>query len=483
MADSDNTNTCMGFVLKERLGYGGFSWTHRAVRGDGTEAALKFTPVSCGNPRQQDRQDEEKKTELQVLNNINHPNIVNLIDFTEHFDYTHVENNTTRDTFVFALELCGNGEMFDLIYYTGKFDERLARTFFRQILLGLQAMHDAGFAHRDIKPQNVLLDANFQVKLADFGSSKAFTENNLMRTTRVGTRGYQAPELLLGRGYTRKADLFSCGVLLFVSLTKHPPFKQAQADDQWFRQIAKRQFGRFWGKHPRDKAVLSDAVKDLFVNLCCYQPLDRIDCAGALAHPWMQEEIIPPEAMVEHCIEMRREAKEARGKDKARNPDTWQSVNQRGPKIVPPTIPTTRRFYAYHTESHPNQLLKRLQMHFEEDYECDLREAECLLEITCDVQTDQDTLDHDGEIKVLIRGYKEGPQMPENYNHETQTGDFFIDIPMKGFSPAQQDLYELVMEELQFECLPEDMEDSEEEVEVQEEDSDGQDPDELRVEA
>merc|ERR1711879_295038 len=118
----------------------------------------------------------------------------------------------------------------------------------------------------------------------------------LMKTFRVGTKGYQAPEVLLRRGYTLKCDIFSTGVLLFVILTKHPPFRQAVSEDQWFRQIAKKQFAQFWAKHPKDK--LSRPCKDLICKMLCYQPLDRLTIGGVAAHPWTQMDVYAPSQMV-----------------------------------------------------------------------------------------------------------------------------------------------------------------------------------------
>ena len=88
-------------------------------------------------------------------------------------------------------------------------------------MLGLEACHNAGIAHRDIKPQNLLLDARYNMKITDFGLSKVFESDadTIMKTTYVGTRGYQAPELLLSKPYDLACDVFSAGVVLFILLT------------------------------------------------------------------------------------------------------------------------------------------------------------------------------------------------------------------------------------------------------------------------
>merc|ERR550517_559127 len=123
-------------------------------------------------------------------------------------------------------------------------DEKLARTYFEQLMLGLKALHDAGIVHRDLKPQNLLLDSNYDLKITDFGLSKLFGENEkkmIMSTSHVGTKGFQAPELLLGhRKYTEKCDIFSVGVILFIFIMAYPPFEEATGKNKWFRKIAKK---------------------------------------------------------------------------------------------------------------------------------------------------------------------------------------------------------------------------------------------------
>jgi serine/threonine protein kinase len=112
------------------------------------------------------------------------------------------------DTILLVLEYAPGGELFDILYYTSALNEKIARTYFKQLMDGMEACHDAGICHRDIKPQNLLLDANFQLKIADFGLAKVFEkdEDALMRTFYVGTRGYQSPEILKKKEYTTKSN-------------------------------------------------------------------------------------------------------------------------------------------------------------------------------------------------------------------------------------------------------------------------------------
>lgn len=105
---------------------------------------------------------------------------------------------------------------------TGPFDEKLARTYFHKFISGLNACHAANVVHRDMKPENLLLNDAFDIKLADFGLAAAIAVDGAMRTTRCGTESYMSPELLSlhhGQSYDGKAvDVFASGCILFIML-------------------------------------------------------------------------------------------------------------------------------------------------------------------------------------------------------------------------------------------------------------------------
>lgn len=428
MAES-GSQSCMDYTLGEKLGYGAFSFARKGVNSKGQTAALKFTKYSQGSESSKRRQRTEIQTELSVFKNIKHPNVMTMYDYTPKFNYTHT-NGEISECYVMALELAEGGELFDLIYYTGALDEKLSRTFFRQIVGGVEAMHNQSLAHRDIKPQNVLLTSDFQIKIADFGSSKRFRSDQLMKTSRVGTRGYQAPELLLQRGYTTKCDIFSLGVLLFVSLTKHPPFKQAIQEDPWFRQIAKKDYKNFWRKHPKDS--LSKSCCDLIVKMLCYQPLDRYTIQQAKSHPWLQEEIYTTEQLSDVLTKRMKKATAARGADGVRAPEKYSSIEARdGNEIAPPTINAMQKMYAIECESQPWKVLQWIQTELEVKQKLctaklDEQNTKVLLttQITEDVTVKNPYAEKGSaeykqnttfvtDIKIEVQGYCEGWQTDE----------------------------------------------------------------------
>jgi len=301
----DGVRTLTNWKLGKFLGSGGFSWVLQGTKSNGKICALKFTQIvdKRKNFQKYVRQQREIQTELSIVKDVQHENIISLISFRK-VNYLAPDGSSLL-TYCFALEYCHRVDLFDIIYCTGKFKESLGRKIFQQVAAGLNALHEAGYAHRDIKAQNVLFTDSMVVKLIDFGGSKKIC-NKLMRTCKVGTRGHQAPELLLKMLYTKQCDVFSLGVLLFILVTGGPPFKEAQTQDPWFRPLCKKppQYKKFWSNHKR-VANLSKRLKSLLEGTMCYQPNGRLHMEDVLAHPWLHETEIPSETYVRQMMERR----------------------------------------------------------------------------------------------------------------------------------------------------------------------------------
>ena len=136
--------------------------------------------------------------------------------------------------------------IFDLYFYLtkGRFTERQAKLLFKKILIGLQAIHNAGICHRNMKPNNILFDANFNPKISYFYFS-CLNANNLQE--RVGTDKYMAPEILSNKPYDGiLSDIFSLGQLLFSMVTQMQGFQVATGTDKFYSFIMNRSFGIYW---------------------------------------------------------------------------------------------------------------------------------------------------------------------------------------------------------------------------------------------
>merc|ERR1719233_1412557 len=108
------------------------------------------------------------RTEIKSLMRINHPNVMKLFAYNLNCKYPE-KTGLKLSTVLLVLEYCPGGELFDILYYTHQLDEVTARTYFIQMMNAVKACHDVGVVHRDIKPQNLLMDGAYQLKLTDFG--------------------------------------------------------------------------------------------------------------------------------------------------------------------------------------------------------------------------------------------------------------------------------------------------------------------------
>jgi len=442
------------YSLGEKLGYGAFSWAVLATRQkDNLKVALKFTKRADSegrSERAQKRQKQEIQTELNTFKLVRHKNVVALYGYDSDVKYEHGDGKGVSSCYCMALEVCEGGELFDIVYYTGKLEEKVARTVFTQIVDGLQAMHKHGLCHRDIKPQNILLTRQFQVKIADFGSSKIFNRQELMKTFRVGTKGYQAPEVLLRRGYTLKCDIFSLGVLLFVILTKHPPFRQAISEDQWFRQIAKKQFGAFWSKHSKDK--LSKQCKDLICKMLCYQPLDRLTIQMVAAHPWTKSDVYSQSQMSKIMNAKKTKATKGRANDSARCPANYNSINSRDSSgLIYRELPAHLDFRAIKCNEAPWKAINHVRDEFVVNNKIGngtLDKDQCKLTLEVKTQVDlgfkkEGVQQYEEEIVVIeMTGYKVSQD-------EGEEPIYYLDIAIRtGYSEAAQQMYDMILEKL-----------------------------------
>jgi len=193
-------------------------------------------------------------TEVAAMKELKHEHVVEQIEVGE-AKYIK-ENGTEKDVSYIVLELAQGGELFDFIANSGPFSEKVARFYFKQFLDGLDFCHQKGIAHRDLKPENLLLDGNFKLKIADFGFAAPVEgkdgSGNL--TTKLGTLNYMAPEIHTKQPYQgRSVDLFASAIILFIMVSGHPPFTNAEPNDPFYRCIAASRADIFWRTHCKSK--------------------------------------------------------------------------------------------------------------------------------------------------------------------------------------------------------------------------------------
>ncbi|MGH0146247.1 UNVERIFIED_CONTAM: hypothetical protein FKN15_008001 [Acipenser sinensis] len=164
------------------------------------------------------KQESQLRNEVAILQSLRHPGIVNLECMFE----------TPEKVFVVMERL--HGDMLEMILSSerGRLPERLTKFLITQILAALRNLHFKNIVHCDLKPENVLLasaDPFPQVKLCDFGFARIIGEKSFRRSV-VGTPAYLAPEVLLNQGYNRSLDMWSVGVIMYVSLSGTFPFNE-----------------------------------------------------------------------------------------------------------------------------------------------------------------------------------------------------------------------------------------------------------------
>ncbi|EEF40081.1 CBL-interacting serine/threonine-protein kinase 20 [Ricinus communis] len=204
---------------------------------------------------------DQIKREISVMRLVRHPNIVQLYEVM-----------ASKTKIYFAMEYVKGGELFNKVA-KGKLKEDVARKYFQQLIGAVEFCHSRGVYHRDIKPENLLLDENGDLKISDFGLSalhESRKQDGLLHTT-CGTPAYVAPEIINKKGYDgAKADIWSCGVVLFVLLAGYLPFCDSNLMElykkiirgefrcpNWFHPEARKLVSRILDPHPSTRITMA----------------------------------------------------------------------------------------------------------------------------------------------------------------------------------------------------------------------------------
>ena len=275
--------------------------------------------------------------ELNIMKQLKHENLVQLHAVRENATYKR-RDETTYPCFAIILEYVGGGELFDFIAETGKFSEKVSRTYFHQMMNGLYHMHSKGFAHRDIKPENILLGRDFVLKLTDFGFSCLLKgkDGSGVLHTKLGTEGYMAPEVPTKNYEGSKADIFAAGVILFIMYAGNPPFEKAAPNDPYYKLIKDKKFDTFWKAHSRRRPVgfFNDGFRDIFQKMVAYDAKDRPKIEDIAAHPWVKN-VVSSSAEIKQEFETRLNKleeimKERREEQEMQRESHMQSSNNMG---------------------------------------------------------------------------------------------------------------------------------------------------------
>uniref|UniRef100_A0A5B7AC35 non-specific serine/threonine protein kinase n=1 Tax=Davidia involucrata TaxID=16924 RepID=A0A5B7AC35_DAVIN len=214
---------------------------------------------------------DQIKREISVMRLVRHPNVVELYEVM-----------ASKTKIYFAMEYVKGGELFNKVA-KGKLKEDVARKYFQQLIAAIDFCHSRGVYHRDLKPENLLLDEHGNLKVSDFGLSALFEsrrQDGLLHTT-CGTPAYVSPEVINKKGYDgEKADIWSCGVVLFVLLAGFLPFHDPNLMEM-YRRISRGEFKCPQWFPPEARKLLSRILDP--------NPYTRITVAKLMENSWFKK--------------------------------------------------------------------------------------------------------------------------------------------------------------------------------------------------
>lgn len=265
VASADEQPHIGNYRLLKTIGKGNFAKVKLARHVlTGREVAIKIIDKAQLNPTSL----QKLFREVRIMKIVNHPNIVKLFEVIE-----------TEKTLYLIMEYASGGEVFDYLVAHGRMKEKEARAKFRQILSAVQYCHQKRIVHRDLKAENLLLDADMNIKIADFGFSNEFTVGSKLDTF-CGSPPYAAPELFQGKKYDGpEVDVWSLGVILYTLVSGSLPF-----DGQNLKELRERVLRgkyripfymstdcenllkRFLVLNPSKRGTLEQTMKDRWIN-------------------------------------------------------------------------------------------------------------------------------------------------------------------------------------------------------------------------
>ncbi|XP_072585841.1 serine/threonine-protein kinase SIK3 isoform X5 [Vulpes vulpes] len=227
--------------------------------------------------------------EVQIMKMLCHPHIIRLYQVME-----------TERMIYLVTEYASGGEIFDHLVAHGRMAEKEARRKFKQIVAAVYFCHCRNIVHRDLKAENLLLDANLNIKIADFGFSNLFTPGQPLKTW-CGSPPYAAPELFEGKEYDGpKVDIWSLGVVLYVLVCGALPFDGSTLQNLRARVLS----GKF-----RIPFFMSTECEHLIRHMLVLDPNKRLSMEQICKHKWMKLGDTDPnfDRLITECQQLKEE--------------------------------------------------------------------------------------------------------------------------------------------------------------------------------
>lgn len=226
--------------------------------------------------RRKRMEDKCVKQEIEVMQRLDHPHIVRLFD--------HYEDRLNH---YLVMELCSGGKLVDYLARKQDYRESDAALLMKQVLSAIKYMHDCHIVHRDVKPDNMLLQSwttleSNTLKVADFGLACRCDPGSQIRLS-AGTPEFISPQAI-DSSYDTQTDLWSCGVSMYFLLCGYAPFR-AETDSGIFKAVRRGNFSF----SSDDWRHVSDSAKDLLRSLIKMNPHERTTADEALNHVWVRQ--------------------------------------------------------------------------------------------------------------------------------------------------------------------------------------------------
>ena len=252
------------YSIKGTIGRGGFSNVFYGVHIQSNEkVAIKVIPKEVF-PQ------EKLLREIKILEQLSHPFCVSFFQYLEDEKYHYL-----------VMELVECGTLLKMINNSRSLSENKCRHYFCQIISALDYLHtELQIAHRDLKVENVMIDSNDNIRLIDFGLSNLFRGEHQLLQTACGSPAYAPPEMLQGKFYTKSADVWSAGIVLYAMAAGKLPF-----EDPNVQYLVKK----IVLEEPEYPKTFSPLLTDLISKMLVKDPNMRITIPKIMEHPWFTQ--------------------------------------------------------------------------------------------------------------------------------------------------------------------------------------------------
>lgn len=228
------------------------------------------------------------ENEIKILTSMDHPNVIKCLGWSDKGVCVKKSGRVINDLVYLVVDYVKGSLMFEVCQLMGGMGEDAGRFFLGQLLDAVSYLHSHNIVHRDLKLENILIDSELNLHIADFGFAVHAEEASKLKalSSYRGTKTYMAPEIKEGKVYSGfRIDLFSVAVILFIVVKGTFPFLEAKRADAYYSLLMSGQVDAYL------KAVgattLSPEFQDLIVKMFAFDPEARLTESEIRAHPWM----------------------------------------------------------------------------------------------------------------------------------------------------------------------------------------------------